>query len=948
MLPTTSLGWNGLQALKSRLAGRLARFTRDRPPHDCPHKFGHGSDFLEDDLRYIFVVTPASVDISENSYHDMDQKAQSLLSLLDEVVNGDFVKSAIEACRQEVPENTHDEHPHLSHGVAILDGAYPRLSALARVLETTTDEVNLTSGPGLPLFILPHEEVRRRAKGRVAEWKAFLARLSSHENRGMQATSQPETHLVTTKSICDQGSPIHLQASIVVDTIFKEFQQLNCDIPHEIKLRISEELHINPRQSTFDMFISSCTSETTWQETQCGPFQVAADLHKNHDICTAVQISQERRRKLHLSIDQRGLFDVSGDMLPIVATHVDWEHTKETLDHLLEQKWFSPIRYSDRLRKPVAERFGRQKKATLALALARCLMDFFDKELELASYTWNPEKIFFLPSSEAHINIDQPYVSLRPNLSGSRSPDSFGAIQIGHPLVLSFARLLLEIDDGEKIPLTIHPRSEDNIQEWASLCSHVSALQNDDNHRSNFYLEAVQGCLYLHLHLRKLRDQAAASSSVAAMRKIIYDNVVYKLELEVNPKILKRKRRGSSSELPSGKKPSTLWVPGAESQNAFKAPESTGAARSSDDSVASPPTSRRGFEVAIVCALPLEYDAISLLIDQFWDEEGDRYGRAIGDENTYTTGRMGIFNVVLVLLPNMGKASAAGSTASLRSSFPGLRLVLLTGICGGVPNSGTDRELLLGDVVVGNALIQYDFGRRCPDGFTAKRRVEDSLSRLPKNIRNFVAVFETRRARNSLEKRAARLLEQIQSDAFTTSAGQPYHYPGADNDRLFHPGFRHKHHLSPQCACASCHGSLGPVCEESRMLPCDTLGCNTGETVLRKRLEKRRWLERVGRTKEAQAPSVFVGRIGSGDTVLKSGEDRDRIAKDHNILAFEMEGAGAWDEIPCIVVKGVCDYADSHKNKDWQDFAAAAAASVAKALLERYPRTDNSSKPVQS
>ncbi|KAH7118066.1 hypothetical protein B0J13DRAFT_532904 [Dactylonectria estremocensis] len=62
------------------------------------------------------------------------------------------------------------------------------------------------------------------------------------------------------------------------------------------------------------------------------------------------------------------------------------------------------------------------------------------------------------------------------------------------------------------------------------------------------------------------------------------------------------------------------------------------------------------------------------------------------------------------------------------------------------------------------------------------------------------------------------------------------------------------------------------------------------------------------------------------------------------ILAFEMEGAGIWDEVPCIVVKGVCDYTDSHKNKSWQAFAAATAASVAKALLAQYIRTD---KPFQ-
>ncbi|KAH7302946.1 hypothetical protein B0I35DRAFT_341256, partial [Stachybotrys elegans] len=66
---------------------------------------------------------------------------------------------------------------------------------------------------------------------------------------------------------------------------------------------------------------------------------------------------------------------------------------------------------------------------------------------------------------------------------------------------------------------------------------------------------------------------------------------------------------------------------------------------------------------------------------------------------------------------------------------------------------------------------------------------------------------------------------------------------------------------------------------------------------------------------------------------MKSGEDRDRIAAEHDLTAFEMEGAGAWDEVPCIVIKGICGYADSHKDKAWQGFAAAVAASVAKVIL---------------
>ncbi|KAL2836062.1 ankyrin repeat-containing domain protein [Aspergillus pseudodeflectus] len=69
---------------------------------------------------------------------------------------------------------------------------------------------------------------------------------------------------------------------------------------------------------------------------------------------------------------------------------------------------------------------------------------------------------------------------------------------------------------------------------------------------------------------------------------------------------------------------------------------------------------------------------------------------------------------------------------------------------------------------------------------------------------------------------------------------------------------------------------------------------------------------------------------------MKSGQHRDEIVKREKVIGFEMEGAGVWDNVPCIIIKGVCDYADSHKSKVWQAYAAATGASVAKAFLEYW------------
>jgi nucleoside phosphorylase len=82
---------------------------------------------------------------------------------------------------------------------------------------------------------------------------------------------------------------------------------------------------------------------------------------------------------------------------------------------------------------------------------------------------------------------------------------------------------------------------------------------------------------------------------------------------------------------------------------------------------------------------------------------------------------------------------------------------------------------------------------------------------------------------------------------------------------------------------------------------------------------------------------THYGLIASGNQVMRHGQTRDRLARELGILCFEMEAAGLMDNFPCLVVRGICDYADSHKNKQWQEYAAATAAAYAKELLSLIP-----------
>ncbi|KAH6988696.1 hypothetical protein EDB80DRAFT_623375, partial [Ilyonectria destructans] len=68
---------------------------------------------------------------------------------------------------------------------------------------------------------------------------------------------------------------------------------------------------------------------------------------------------------------------------------------------------------------------------------------------------------------------------------------------------------------------------------------------------------------------------------------------------------------------------------------------------------------------------------------------------------------------------------------------------------------------------------------------------------------------------------------------------------------------------------------------------------------------------------------------------MKDAFVRDRLITEKDVLCFEMEAAGLMNHFPCLIIRGICDYSDSHKIKEWQGYAAMAAAAYAKDLLGR-------------
>lgn len=209
-----------------------------------------------------------------------------------------------------------------------------------------------------------------------------------------------------------------------------------------------------------------------------------------------------------------------------------------------------------------------------------------------------------------------------------------------------------------------------------------------------------------------------------------------------------------------------------------------------------------------------------------------------------------------------------------------------------------------------------------------------------------LVTFETDIGLERLQRRTAYFLKQLQANAVGRKRQGRYSYPETAEDKLFKPVYRHKHHMPCACICRDCNSIFDPVCDEAVDSSCKDLGCdNIYLEPRRRQLEEKRQLEQE-KSDKAQEPTVHVGSIASGDMAIKSAEDRDRIARREGVIAFEMDGAGVWEELPCIVIKGVCDYADCQNNNRWQNFAAATAAAALKAILERYIQTDRIHKRV--
>lgn len=301
------------------------------------------------------------------------------------------------------------------------------------------------------------------------------------------------------------------------------------------------------------------------------------------------------------------------------------------------------------------------------------------------------------------------------------------------------------------------------------------------------------------------------------------------------------------------------------------------------------PLSRDDYTVGWVCALSVELAAAQEMLDA--EHATPPYNNA-HDTNLYSCGRIGEHNVVIACLPEgqTGTNSAAAVAAQMKSTFSSTRFGLMVGVGGGVPSEEAD--VRLGDVVVSKpdstygGVVQYDSGKATASGF--KRT--GALQMPPALLLNAVVNLHAKRWRGK-----GRLMEYLSK---LVSFPQ-FSREAAGDDWLFEADYNH----------------VGGV----------TCGmCSIERT--------------IHRETRAQEVVVHHGTIASGNQLMRSATERDRVSAElGGVLCFEMEAAGLMNTFPCLVVRGICDYADSHKNKRWQAYAAGTAAAYAKEVLSVIP-----------
>jgi uncharacterized delta-60 repeat protein len=314
-----------------------------------------------------------------------------------------------------------------------------------------------------------------------------------------------------------------------------------------------------------------------------------------------------------------------------------------------------------------------------------------------------------------------------------------------------------------------------------------------------------------------------------------------------------------------------------------------------------PPSNPQNHHVGWICAVQTEYVVACEILDEEYPPLPISYPH---DNNIYTFGRIGSHKVVIACLPKgkYGLTSAASVAKDMLRSFPSIRFGMMVGIGGGAPSLKND--IRLGDVVVSSpvgrtgGVIYYEFGKTIQDQQFERTGALDAP---PSMLLMALSVIGGRH-----ERKGHRIAESINEMVERNPRlRRKYQRPEPETDRLYKSSVVHP---NPEHACENVCG-----------------------------VESAKLIQRNKRTEDEDNPAIYYGLIASADRLMKDAQVRDTLARQEGVLCFEMEAAGLMDNFPCVVIRGICDYSDTHKNDIWQGYAAATAAAYAKELLDVIP-----------
>ena len=269
------------------------------------------------------------------------------------------------------------------------------------------------------------------------------------------------------------------------------------------------------------------------------------------------------------------------------------------------------------------------------------------------------------------------------------------------------------------------------------------------------------------------------------------------------------------------------------------------------------------------------------------------------DNNIYQAGKIGHHHVVMVTLDKIGLQGISVVATNMYGAFRDLKHLLLVGIGGGVPDYGPGDQIVLGDVVVSRQVEHLDCGRRTPDGF------EYTNQTYYPNPALSIAANTLYSTRLLCRTKIPDLLQAIRGSILEDERPR-FEDPGTEADRLFNHDY---HHEIKKKLCSDC--------------------CDLQKSTLRK--------DRGPEARRAKdSPRIHFGTIGSSNSLVVGSKEREELHQKFEAICFEMEAAALLPH-NCMVIRGICDYSDSHKNSMWQPYAAATAAAYARELLLKLP-----------